>query len=52
MEYFDFWYSLFVPWDDYNTIWVALILIIYLNKLNTKYIVSEKSYGSILHTKD
>ena len=34
VEYFNFWYHLFVPWDEYNTVWVILGLIIFLNKIN------------------
>ena len=52
VEYFNFWYHLFVPWDGYNTVWVILGIIIFLNKLNTKYIFSEKSYGSIFHSEN
>ena len=29
-------YHLFVPWDDYNTIWVCLILVVVVVRLNQK----------------
>jgi len=29
-------YHLFVPWDDYNTIWVCLILVVVVVRVNQK----------------
>ena len=29
-------YHLFVPWDDYNTIWVCLILVVVIVRVNQR----------------
>jgi len=29
-------YHLFVPWDDYNTIWVCLILVVVVVRINQR----------------
>ena len=52
IEYFDMYYYLFVPWDYNNTAWVILGLIYYLHRLNTRYVISEKSQNSFYYTED
>ena len=52
IEYFDMYYYLFVPWDFHNSAWVILGLIWYLNKLNTRYVLSEKSQTSFYYSED
>ena len=42
-EFYSNLYHLFVPWDDYNTVWVALLAIPYLLRLNRKYVTNPKS---------
>tara|TARA_B100000963_G_scaffold353764_1_gene369051 strand:+ start:216 stop:362 length:147 start_codon:yes stop_codon:yes gene_type:complete len=29
-------YHLFVPWDDYNTIWVCLLLVVVVVRVNQR----------------
>ena len=42
-EFYSNIYYLFVPWDDYNTVWVALLAIPYLLRLNRKYVTNSQS---------
>lgn len=42
-EFYSNIYHLFVPWDDYNTVWVALLAIPYLLRLNRKYVTNPQS---------
>ena len=32
----DFYYHMFVPWDDYNTVWVCLILVVVVVRVNQR----------------